>query len=175
MIPGGADIPVTHGNREEYLAAIIRQRIREVRPQILALARGLCTLVPNIALSFVTPAELEVCICGHAMIDVEVMRANSVVEGYNKEDKVIKMFWRILEGMDDFHRTQLVRFAWGRSRVPQTAVWARPFKIGRCEGPLPHAHTCFFQIDLPPIQDEARLRKMLMIGITYGQGGVLMS
>lgn len=92
---------------------------------------------------------------------------------YNKDSPEIKIFWEIMGELDDYHKTQLVRFTWGRSRVPTSAVWTTKFKIAKRTGPLPAAHTCFFKLDLPPMTDKARMKKNLMIVLNYGVGGII--
>lgn len=77
-------------------------------------------------------------------------RACRYNDGYHRDHPVIKRFWQIVEeDLDDSQRTALIRFAWGRSRVPQKANWDQNFQISSTGNALPRAHTCFFRIDLP--------------------------
>lgn len=92
---------------------------------------------------------------------------------YRATDKEIRWFWEIVEEMDDFHRTQLVRFTWGRSRVPTTRVWQTKFKIVKRDQPLPTAHTCFFKLDLPGATSKKQMKKGLMTALNFGVGGII--
>jgi hypothetical protein len=58
--------------------------------------------------------------------------------------------------LNDEERSMLIRFIWGRARLPlPSQTWEQKFKIdlhtprGEVDRCLPVAHTCFFTLDLP--------------------------
>jgi E3 ubiquitin-protein ligase NEDD4 len=58
--PGGADIPVTEANKEEYVNALVEYRIhRRVREQFEAFMEGLIDLIPTELINTFRERELE--------------------------------------------------------------------------------------------------------------------
>lgn len=91
----------------------------------------------------------------------------------------MQLFWKVLSSFSDKQRTDFVRFAWGRSRLPR-GRWPQPFKLAKKGGrdstrSLPVAHTCFFSVELPPYTSEEQMRSMLVATINFGLGGILMA
>jgi hypothetical protein len=102
------------------------------------------------------------------------LRENTVyVGGFSPSHPVVVRFWNVLASFSDDERSKLVRFAWGRSRLPK-GRWPRPFKLTRKSGgnqPLPIGHTCFFQLELPEYSSEAIMRQKIITAITLGLDG----
>ena len=60
LVPGGADVPVTNANRQEYVAAYSEHLLgSSVAPQFAAFQKGFLLLCDGIAFSFLSPLELE--------------------------------------------------------------------------------------------------------------------
>lgn len=79
----------------------------------------------------------------------------------------------MFRGFSNKDRSQFLRFAWGRSRLPKSNPWPRSFKIKYNEAGdemLPTAHTCFFQLDLPQYSTDAIMRERLLVAIHFGAG-----
>jgi HECT-domain (ubiquitin-transferase) len=143
LIPGGRDIPVTFSNRLRYCESAERFRLHEFDAQLAAIRRGLSTVVPIRALSLFTASELEVLIAGDADINVDVLKAHSSYSGFSESDKIIKWFWQIVRSMTRDERSRLLRFTWGRSRLPAEDRWTNKFTIAKVSGTdktLPSAH-----------------------------------
>ena len=69
--PGGADIPVTEENKQEYVDLIVEYRIsKRVKAQSDALMSGLGELIPLNLLTIFDERELELLIGGMPEIDV---------------------------------------------------------------------------------------------------------
>ena len=69
-----------------------------------------------------------------------------------------------------------VRLRTGRTRLPKESRWSHPFKLTRKNGTdamLPIAHTCFFQIELPPYSSDEVMRQRLLTAIHYSSGEFL--
>jgi hypothetical protein len=173
LLPGGSALPVRLAGRHAYVQAMAQQHVAQYDPLLRHVRRGLYSVVPARAVRLLTWQELEVAVAGRPEIDVRELRAHTDYEGYRRDDAVIATFWRVVEGLSNDDRSGLVRFIWGRARLPLGKRWPKRMKIQRraCgEEQLPLAHTCFFSIELPPYSTEARMREALLASIHYGAG-----
>mmetsp|Transcript_16694 Transcript_16694/g.53294 ORF Transcript_16694/g.53294 Transcript_16694/m.53294 type:complete len:892 (+) Transcript_16694:267-2942(+) len=178
LVPGGANIPVTFENRLRYCSLVRKMRAKECTAATEAIRRGLVAIVPERALQLFTAPELELLVCGDPTVDVALLKQHTTYHGYNRDDSVCRRFWEVLAQFTDEERSKFIRFAWGRSRLPAPRDWDRPFKLTRKNGSdnqLPLAHTCFFQIELPPYSSKEIMRKRLLTAIHYGLGEFMMA
>jgi len=83
----------------------------------------------------------------------------------------VRHFWRALRAMPQKDRAAVLRFVTGSSKVPLDGYVSPPFTItedcdadaaGDMAQRLPHSHTCFNQLVLPPYRSEALLRTKLL-------------
>ena len=86
----------------------------------------------------------------------------------------VKIMWDSLEAFSPQDRSLFLLFVWGRSRLPAGDTWdPSRFRVtskssqGDPNNDFPHAHTCFFQIDLPRWTDPVKAREKLLFAITY--------
>lgn len=176
LVPGGAGAPVNAASRDEFLSHALRARLHEFDRAVATIRRGLDTVVPLHALALVTPGHMDELVAGQPEIDVERLRRHTTYEGWNEDHGTVRLFWRVFRTFSDADKSAFIRFAWGRSRLPRGEDWDNPFKIVRTGGStqaLPHAHTCFFSIDLPEYSSEARMRSALLTCAHEGVGGIL--
>lgn len=116
---------------------------------------GLATIVPLDLLTLFTWDQLEEMVCGKAEIDVALLKSVTEYSSCSLSDPHVQFFWQVMEEFSNEERSALIRFTWGRSRLPLTAEgFSQRFKIQNLEkhpadGHLPEAHTCFFSLDLP--------------------------
>lgn len=174
LFPGGADKPVEFGDKEAYVAAAIEARVQELSFGADAIRFGLQSVVPKRALALFTAAELEQAACGDPMIDLELLRRNTEYKnGYSESHEAVQRFWRVLDEFSDDHRSRVIRFAWGRSRLPAEKDFKQRFKLSTQHSTqnLPVAHTCYFQIDLPPYETDDKMRAKLFQGVSEGLSG----
>lgn len=90
---------------------------------------------------------------------------------------MVERFWRVMSQLTDKDRSQFLRFAWGRSRLPKEDPWPRPFKLtykNAGDEMLPIAHTCFFQLELPQYTTDKIMHDRLLVAINYGVSGEFM-
>lgn len=179
LIANGKEISVTFANRQEYCALAEQYRLREATVQISAIARGFECVFPRRVLTLLTWKEMELLTCGSPKIDIALWRQHTRYEGFTESDDTVQLFWEALEQFSDEQRSDFVRFAWGRSRLPR-GKWAQPFKLTKKGGrdaskSLPVAHTCFFSVELPPYTSLEQMRNMLLATINFGLGGILMA
>ena len=70
--PGGAKIPVTDENKDEYIQLVIQWRfVSRVKDQMEAFKQGFSELVPLQLLKIFDEGELELLMCGIGAIDVK--------------------------------------------------------------------------------------------------------
>lgn len=106
-----------------------------------------------------------------------VLKQHTVYVGWNESHPVVERFWRVLNSISNKDRSLFLRFAWGRSQLPKTADWPRPFKLCHKEAGdemLPLAHTCFFQLELPQYSSDAIMKERLLVAIHFGAGEFLL-
>jgi len=177
LVPGGESKRVTFENRKQFFDLALAYRLSEFDTQIAAMRRGMADVVPMQALGLFTWREVETLVAGAPVIDVDVLRQNTVYDGYTESSPVIKRFWKVMGSLSDVERSQYVRFAWGRSRLPAIASkWSHKHTLVRCSGSdasLPQSHTCFFSVELPPYGSEEAMVQALRIVCHYGGAGVL--
>lgn len=93
--------------------------------------------------------------CGAAAIDVDLLEKHTQYDGCNKNDPHIKLFWQAVREFNNEERSALLRFTWGRSRLPISSVgFTSRFKLTNFHRSPPDAyypvsHTCFFSLELP--------------------------
>ena len=173
---GPAGKGVKWGDRRVFVKKVVEARMRESKSQVEAIARGFYSIVPERALALFTGAELEVLVCGVPDFDMKLWKKNTHYSGgYHENDVTIVLFWKVLECFTNEQKSALVRFAWGRSRLPPSGKWSCSMNISKRGDVayLPSAHTCFFSIDLPPYKTEEEMRIKLTTAVAYGTVGVL--
>lgn len=174
--PGGANIPVTNDNKDEYIVLIIKWRfVSRVSDQMTALMTGVNEFIPQNLLAIFDPNELELLMCGLQTIDVKDWKDHTVYKGgYSINHPVIQNFWKALLSMDNEMRSRLLQFVTGTSRVPMNGFrelygsnGPQKFTIEKWSSAdmLPRAHTCFNRLDLPPYQDYKDLKLKLVKAI----------
>jgi len=177
--PGGADIPVTNSNVDEYLECLIRCKLLDrVQSQLSAMLHGFYEVVPEVLISVFDFQELELLLCGLPNISVQDWKAHTEYAGEfsrkKGQHKVVKWFWEVLE--EDFEeedRARLLQFSTGTSGVPVQGFAALQGPHGvqrftlngvrRTVSFYPRAHTCFNRIDLPLYSDKEELRTKLLV------------
>jgi len=166
----GSDYNVTWNNRVEYAKLVLEYRLHEFTSQVEAIRRGLISVIPARFLSLLTWKELELEVCGSPEIDIDLLKANTTYQGCSVHDQHIKYFWIVLDKMSQLERAQFLRFAWGRSRLPQPGKFTEKMRIDSTSlgiAHLPHAHTCFFSLELPRYTSEEMMRDKLIKAITF--------
>lgn len=94
-------------------------------------------------------------------------KAHTVYHGYGAKSRVIKRFWKVVESLSDDERRRLLFFATAVTSLPLAgfAGLQSRFHIHRADcslDRLPTAHTCFFQLVLPPYPSWKVMRRSLL-------------
>ena len=174
LVERGAEVQVSYEKAFEYSELVEAFRLNESEKQYAAIRRGMSTVVPLNLLNLFSWKQVESMVCGAADIDIEVLKSKTEYENVNADAPHIKFFWEILKEITPKDRSQFLRFVWGRSRLPVNREFKK-FKItqlnkgGNPDGYMPVAHTCFFQIDLPPYSSKEIMREKFLYAITHCQ------
>ncbi|XP_055489136.1 LOW QUALITY PROTEIN: probable E3 ubiquitin-protein ligase HERC1 [Leucoraja erinacea] len=169
IIPGGSSIPLTFGNRKEYVERAIEYRLHELDQQVAAIRQGMSAIVPVPLLSLLTERQLEQLVCGMPEVNVEtlkkVVRYRDIVENH----QLLSWLWQTLQEFSNEERVLFLRFVSGRSRLPANpADITQKFQIIKVDRPvdgLPTAQTCFFQLRLPPYSSQQVMAERLRYAI----------
>lgn len=99
--------------------------------------------------------QLEEHVCGKAEVDIDLLQRMTEYSSCSSTDEHIRYFWQTLREFGPEERSALLRFTWGRSRLPLTASgFQQNFKLQSFnksppDAYYPVAHTCFFSLELP--------------------------
>ncbi|CAM9143892.1 unnamed protein product [Scytosiphon promiscuus] len=166
--PGGKSIPVTWDNRLEYADLVEKQRLSECCRMVKHIRKGMSMVVPLSVLGMFNWDEVETLVCGKPEVDVDLLEAVAEYSGCRKEQPHIKLFWQALREFTPAERSMLIKFTWGRTRLPLTAEgFSQRFKLqsfGRspADDYLPVAHTCFFSLELPAYSSLEVMKERLL-------------
>lgn len=149
---------VTFKNAKKFADLVLSMRLHEAAEQIECIRSGMALVVPIGCLSLWSWRDLEMSVCGNPHIDVALLKKHANYEdGYEAGSIPVKLLWEALESFSQEELGCFLRFVWGRSRLPPPGSkhWEDGgFKVTKASelGPeaLPRAHTCFFQLELPP-------------------------
>lgn len=177
----GANVPLTDGNKDEYISLVIQWRfVSRVQDQMNAFLEGFNALVPLTLVKIFDEHELELLMCGIQHIDVKDWKQNSLYKGdYHANHITVQWFWRVVLSFNNEMRARLLQFVTGTSRVPMNGFkelygsnGPQLFTIEKWGTPdnYPRAHTCFNRIDLPPYESYQQLRDKLIKAIEGSQG-----
>lgn len=125
-----------------------------------------------------TPEELEAVIAGGSEIDLADLKQYTQYEGYTATSQQIVWFWEVLEEFDQDQLGRLVQFTSGTPIAPAGGFVSFPLRITRVglhenpdRNPLPSAHTCANQLDLPAYSSKEELEGKLIRSIALASEG----
>ena len=136
-----------------------------------AIKNGLEKVIPLGLLKLLSWKELEMLVCGKSIMDIELLKQNSIYRGCTETDNIPTWFWKILDEFSAEERAMYLRFVWGRSRLPLTSkgfTMKHRIEIQHHNNPdvaLPTAHTCFFSIEIPKYSSIDIMRDKLKYAI----------
>ena len=162
-------------NKKAFISLVEKTRLNEGKLQIQAIKNGLEQVIPIGLLKLLSWNELEMLVCGKPILDVELLKENTLYSGCSENDELIKNFWKCLEEFSAEERASYLRFVWGRSRLPLTSKdFPMQHRIsimshGKPDVALPTSHTCFFSIDIPRYSSYDNLKSKLKYAITHCQ------
>lgn len=172
---GGAGIPVTNANREEYVELYTKLLlVTSIQTQYEAFERGFKMICDTDALHLFRSEELELLICGTPELDFRALEKNTTyADGFEEDHPVIRFFWNTVHSLSEEQKKKLLFFATGSDRSPIGGLSKLPLVItpnGDDPARLPTAHTCFNHLLLPKYQTEEQLRVALLLAIQNSEG-----
>ncbi|KAI8973336.1 hypothetical protein BDF20DRAFT_792920, partial [Mycotypha africana] len=178
LIPNGSNIPVTNQNRIHYIYSVANYRLNvQIAKQCRAFFRGLSTIIDVKWLRMFNQQELQILLGGTSgvPIDLQDLRAHTVLAGYTERDSTVQNFWRALESFDNELRMKFVKFVTSCSRPPLLGFKELvPQFCLRNAGPdqerLPTSSTCVNLLKLPQYSSYETLREKLLYAITADAG-----
>ncbi|KPA81804.1 putative ubiquitin-protein ligase [Leptomonas pyrrhocoris] len=165
LVEGGAQVRVTLRRSYEYAEALLHARVHEFDVPLRKLREGLLSVVPEVAVLLLTPAELERRICGQADYKPEELRKGAFYEGLTSEDRRVQLLWKALDAATPLQRRLFLRFVSGRDRLP---IKLRVLPLTTQADPdtmLPRAATCFFAIELPDYSSLDVMKQKLFYSV----------
>ncbi|GAX11174.1 ubiquitin-protein ligase E3 A [Fistulifera solaris] len=152
--PGGADIPVTSFNKEEYVLLYVKWLLVDsIQPQWEAFKKGVLRIMESSSLDLFRPEELELLVVGTPELDFEALEKNAEYEGgYTKESDAVQNLWKYLKSADLDTKMKFLQFSTGSSKAPIGGLGSLQFKVQRAgidSDHLPTSHTCFNTLLLP--------------------------
>ena len=182
----GADVEVTAANREAFVCAYVRERLRIGAPESLAMRAGFVTgtggPVAAKALSIFSAQDLGHLLCGAEEISVEDWRTHTKFVAYDQSSEQVGWFWQSLAGFSQPERCQLLKFVTGSAVLPHGGWGGYKNQQGerlKCTiskdrggaARLPSASTCFAQLNLPEYGSAEELDTKLRLAVELGQEG----
>lgn len=185
--PGGANVPVTPENVEEYVAALSEEyACGTVRSELAQFLTGFHSIIPKSTLAQcgISAAEFGLLLSGVPELDVAAWSAKSelrpagVLEAESKE--VASWFFDILKAWEPEERAKVLAFVTGCSRLPAAGFGGLtpPFTVEVIPAssrdsvvhtaPLPMAHTCTNVITIPCYSSKALLAQKLALAVNEG-------
>jgi hypothetical protein len=169
LVPGGETKAVTFEDAPRYAQRVLQCRLHESDAQLAVVKAGLLEIVAAESFALWSWRTLETRVVGVAEIDIALLRRKSRYSGWDESAPTIKYFWEALEGFSQEDRKHYLLFIWGRTRLPpeNSPLWGAGMKIARRSerNTMPHAHTCFFQIDLPEYENKDICRERVLFAI----------
>ncbi|MBN3297180.1 HERC3 ligase, partial [Amia calva] len=175
LIPGGENITVNKGNREQfvevYLGYVFNDSVQELYS---AFASGFLKVCGGKVLSLFQPSELMAMVVGNSNYNWEEMEKNAVYKGeYSASHPTVKMFWEVFHEFPLDKKKQFLLFLTGSDRIPIYGMESLRLviqSISAEEHYLPVAHTCYNLLDMPCYKTKEILRKRLTQAIEQYEG-----
>lgn len=165
----GSKIDVTNENKMEYVDLYIKSFVIKNNKNVYkTIAKGFYNVINCNDLSIFTPQELELALCGYAMLDVEdLIEACTIESPLTKGSDLIKMFFDVLRTFSNEELVKLVLFITGLSQIPSSGARSLQILISPGGEPprLPTSHTCANMINLPYYKTKNEMEKMLKLAI----------
>lgn len=176
LVPGGAGLSVTNGNRAEYVDLYVKHILTEsVERQFAAFSRGFHKVCGGIALDLFTASELELLIYGNPTLDFEdLARGTHYQDGYDEKSEAVAFFWQVLAEFNEEEKRRFLKFATGSDRAPIDGLSQLNLVVSRNtdeDDRLPSSHTCFNHLLLPAYSSLETMRARLRYAIDEASEG----
>lgn len=174
LCSGGKDLPVNSKNRLLYLEYLVQQRfVNSVAEQVKSFSQGFSELLATGNLEqFLRGLEVEdlnLILHGtEQVICLEDWKLHTEYHEYSQSDDQIIWFWQVVESMTTEQCRKLLFFSTSLWHLPAEGFAGLHSKFHIHKGHtntswLPTAHTCFYQLILPPYPSLEAMQEKLMI------------
>lgn len=158
---GGKDLSVNSQNRYQYVELLVQHRfVTCIKKQVECFCQGFSDLLVGGSLQqflqALEPKEFALLLFGKdKIICADDWKSHTEYHGYDSMDCHIAWFWEVVRTMNTEQRRRLLFFSTSVAHLPANgfAGLSARFHIHRAHTDttwLPTAHTCFFQLILPP-------------------------
>ena len=172
--PGGADIPVTNENLDEYISLYCDDLMnKSVERQFTSFEKGYMKLCDQPIFNIFEADELDILVSGVEVLDwSELEKYAKYSDGYTANSQAVKWFWEIFNELTLEQKKKFLRFSTGSDRTPIGGLKDVQLVIQRTGDPtkLPVSHTCFNIFGLPDYPSQEIMRQKLMIAIENNEG-----
>ena len=171
----GENIYIDNSNKEEYINLYLDWYYNKSIKEYFEYFKTGFFRVCDIKLSkILKPEDLELIICGTQKLDFKELEiAAKYEDGYDKNSITIKYLWEILHDFNEEEKKKFLFFVTGCDRAPINGLGSLELTLSKW-GPdsdkLPIAHTCFNHLLIPDYQNKEKLKKLLLIAISYSEG-----
>lgn len=142
--PGGADIPVTSENKEEYTLAYVKWvLVDSIAQQYDEFERGFMAVMKGSSLDLLRPEELELLVVGTRELDFTALEETAKYEGgFDDESAVVKNLWRFVKSSTPAEQLHFLKFATGSGKGTQKDSVCGDLVL--CQRNITHNNTSFF-------------------------------
>ena len=120
LIPGGDKVYLNDDNKNILIEKIIYyETYYKYKEQIERIKKGFYNIIDDIIGKFYTAQEFDFEIVGMKIIDLNDWKLNTIYKGnYNNENETIKIFWEILNNLNQNELMIFFEFCTGLCNVP---------------------------------------------------------
>uniref|UniRef100_A0A8B9RUR2 HECT-type E3 ubiquitin transferase n=1 Tax=Accipiter nisus TaxID=211598 RepID=A0A8B9RUR2_9AVES len=171
----GANIPVTKGNRKEFVDLYVNYVFNEsVRKPFQDFMQGFLRGCPARKWKMFLPAELQIVLQGHKKVDWHLLEKNVMYRQYKKLDQTIRNFWTVFHELPEEKKKKFLAFLSGSDQIPGYGLEHFEFSIAdpEAENPdelYPFANTCSHILFLPRYSSKKILKKMLLYATEHNE------
>ncbi|CAD5210158.1 unnamed protein product [Bursaphelenchus xylophilus] len=175
--PGGADIPVSQQNKNQFVQEYITMKMEKGVDNVLAtqldsFLKGFCRVLDSEILGLFQPRELMEMVTGNENYDWDVLKQNTKYKDeYHARHPVIECFWKVFYDLTVEEKKKFLLFLMGTDRIPLRGMKEVSMVIQpEPEHLIPVAHTCFNLLDLPKITDPKLMKQRLLMALENTSG-----
>lgn len=132
--PGGAKIPVTKDNKEEYVLLYTKWLLVDsVKAQHDEFERGFMRIMEDSSLEeLLQPDELELLVVGTPELDFNKLEESATYDGgFSADSPVVQNLWRFVKTAPQEIQLKFLKFTTGSGKAPIGGLGALPFKVQR--------------------------------------------
>ena len=171
----GENIYIDINNKDEYVSLYLDWYYnKSIEDYFKYFKNGFFRVFDKKLSKLLNPEDLELIICGTQKLDFNELQIKAKYEdGYKKDSITIKHLWEVLKEFNEDEKKKFLFFVTGCDRAPINGLGSLELTFSRW-GPdsdkLPIAHTCFNHLLIPDYQNKEKLKKLLLVAISYSEG-----